>query len=287
MAQPPLSQEEFTKLRSQGLSVSQIVKFEKGEKPAPQQGSTGAEISQGFVKRGLSTLQNIGRVVTDPIQKGVEKVTGKKQIRAGFQDKTLELNNKKQKTGGTLFDVASFIAPAGAVTKGANITAKAIQGTRAVAGAGKGTQLAANLATRGAVEGTAFAGISAATTGSADEARDVGIISALFPAAGKILGTEGKFVTGSKPVTKAVEAVTRRLPEKIVSGLIKANKGHISYGKNPSRAILEEGITANSLEDLGTKIGTKIAEKNTAFNTVVETAGKANAQIPVKGFTKP
>jgi hypothetical protein len=31
----PLSKEQFSALRKQGLSVDQIVRFERGEKPAP------------------------------------------------------------------------------------------------------------------------------------------------------------------------------------------------------------------------------------------------------------
>ncbi len=74
----------------------------------------------------------------------------------------------------------------------------------------------------------------------------------LKPGAGAAIGAAVPLVIGG---VRIAGAIAKDQAPRIINSLIGTKKNSFSYGKNPGRAIAEEGITANSLPDLEDKVG--------------------------------
>lgn len=81
--------------------------------------------------------------------------------------------------------------------------------------------------------------------GAFDNAGEAGAISAAIPIAGKFISKIGQ---GSQTAA-----------EGIINKLIKPAMKDLGYGKDPARGILNEGISANSFEDLKKKVSDAVA----------------------------
>mgnify|MGYP001596690245 CR=1 FL=1 len=100
----------------------------------------------------------------------------------------------------------------------------------------------------------------------------------------------GAAVGGALPVAFAGKAALGVLKKegapRVINSLVKPLLKDFSYGKNPGRAVAQEGIVANSLEDLGTKISSsreKIGREISTQNSILE--GKA--LLNLEGAFKP
>lgn len=100
----------------------------------------------------------------------------------------------------------------------------------------------------------------------------------------------GTFVGGAIPLgiggVQAGMAIAKEQAPRIINSLITPKIKDFSYGKNPGRAISEEGIVANSLDDLGTKV-------NQSRQKVGQTIGdltnnlEGKVQLNLKGSFAP
>lgn len=201
--------------------------------PFLQQVGTGA--AKELASTGLGIGQ-IGRGIQKILSSGVDLVTGTKGFGLGepsILDKGSEAELKArealtpqgagEKIGAFGAELATFAIPGGAATK-----------------ATKG----ANVLTRAGALGATDITTAAIQQGEFNkEAVDAGIIAAAFP----VVGKAGQLAKGALP--SGSDAGGR-----VINSLIKPLLKDFSYGKNPGKAVAEAGITANSLDELGSKI---------------------------------
>lgn len=68
-----------------------------------------------------------------------------------------------------------------------------------------------------------------------------------------------------------------QLDSRIINSLIKPGKNSFAYGKNPGRAVAQEGLAAGSLDDLGQKVTTRKQEVGQQLEqTLAEGSGSIN-----------
>lgn len=99
-------------------------------------------------------------------------------------------------------------------------------------------------------------------------------IDALKPGAGALIGAA---IPGAGVVKNATVRFGNNQAPRVINSLIKPLAKDFSYGKNPGRAIAEEGIIANNFDDLITKItdsrqkvGREIGELGNKLSTKAE-----------------
>jgi len=151
-----------------------------------------------------------------------------------------EARTDAQKVGKVGGDIAQFFVPGGAAARAGKVN-KAIQQSR---GAGKLTQFGARIAPQVAAD----IGVGTLQTGSPVEGLKVGALSAALPIAG----------AGLSKVKRAIPTPSAtKTSERIINSLVKPLKRFESYGKNPARGVVSEGIVFNTLEEGATKIGAR------------------------------
>lgn len=167
-----------------------------------------------------------GRTIQGLLSKGADKLLGSKGFGAPTAPKAPEDQTGAYKTGQFAGEVATFAAPGG-------VAAKAVA--------------KAPFLVKTGVTAATDALTQALSSGEVDaQTRDAAIAGAIFPGASKLLGKAGGLIPSGK------EAAA-----KVVNSLIKPLLKDFSYGKNPGRAVAEEGITGNSFDELAEKIGAR------------------------------
>lgn len=243
-----LNKEQFLQLRQQGLSVDQIVEFEKKQKPGViaqkeevrPKGTLG-NIAYGAGKGILSTATSLGQLAL----KGYTLLPGeqplaKQAIETGekFKEK-LKPTTTAQKVGFVGEQIAEMFIPTGLGAKGlqvgANLTSKApkiVQGATKLLGGSIG-------------EAVEFAGKTfLQTAGDLRQTRDAAIVGGVASPAIKAISAVGK-------------GVFKFLPEKLYSQIFKRTEDDLSLfyqtvakGKtvNPTLAkeVLDRGLVGNS-----------------------------------------
>jgi len=274
--------------KSEGVDLSPFV--QKTPTQSMQSESDGVKgilgVGVGAVKGVGSTIKGLGELggkLLSPIEKGINKITGMtpEKIAATEQAyglskggdvftpgsdanmKATELitaNSGAEKLGKTVEQVGEFFIPGskGAqvekliATKGSAALPEITNIVSKIPGLAKNaSKIAEKLVATGS-KSVAQAGegalVTAAQTGGDERAvKDAAIISSLFPVAGAVAGKGMDIAKG----------ISKDMAPRIVNSLIKPLAKDLSYGKNPGRAIAEEGITASSLEDLVQKIGAR------------------------------
>lgn len=181
----------------------------------------------GFLKGRAKTALNIlgiGNKIGNFLKMGSRGTTGSEEL-PGFNQaqEALKPTNTAEQVGDTAGSIAEYTLPFGKVAKvekGMSWLGKA--GTEALVGGGVTTAQEGEL--------------------NKDVALNTGI-SFLFPAVGA-----------------AKNAITKSLPEskntasRLINSLIKPLQKDLSYGKDPGRAVAEEGIIAKDMEELAQKI---------------------------------
>ena len=181
----------------------------------------------------VAPFGRIGERVLEPVAKGLSKLTGQ-DIKAPTTYREFEPETTAGKIGEFVGEVSQFAIPGGAVT-------------RATKGLG--------LATRAITEGVTSGGVAMLQTGEIDkDTRDIAILSAIFPVAGGA-------------IKSARVKLGQKAAPRVINSLIKPLKKDMSYGKNPGRAVAQEGIIANSLDDLENKIGEKLGTRLTQLES--------------------
>ncbi|HEY1747819.1 MAG TPA: hypothetical protein VGG11_13790 [Xanthobacteraceae bacterium] len=143
----------------------------------------------------------------------------------------------------------------GATDLGTQVAAKLAPklASKAAAVASKAIPFVARSAAAGIDQG----GKTALGGGSQGQSVGMGIAGALTPSLGAAL----KGVKDALPSTASG----------IINSIVKPLKNSFAYGHDPARGILNEGITANSLDDLQTKIGTARQSVGKQISTLAQT----------------
>lgn len=231
-------------------------------------GQVGVGVGKSFTgaAKGMASLgENIGDAIST-------KVFGDKTLAPKFSEsipKNLyEPTNTAQKVGKFVGDVAQFAVPGGAVTKGTQTVLK----TGLLADKATKLQKGIGLAGQGLAEGLTAGSVSAVQKGEFDkESRDVAILSAIFPAAGK-LATGMKVKIGEKAAPR------------IINSLIKPLKKDMAYGKNPGMAVAKEKILASSLDDLEAKVGERLTKRLSEYEQKLAQSKKT---FDIQNVVKP
>lgn len=133
-----------------------------------------------------------------------------------------------------------------------------IAGSTPLMNIGGGLTKLPNLA-RLAIGGAAYSG--AKSFGEGNNTLDIAKDAAMGAAATYAMG-KGAEIAG-KGIIKGAELASKGLgkaPGAVINSLIKPLLKDFSYGKNPGRAVASEGIVANNLDELATKIGQRRQE---------------------------
>lgn len=92
--------------------------------------------------------------------------------------------------------------------------------------------------------------------------------------------------TGMSKVGTKLQGAKNEASERIINSLIKPLQKDLSYGKNPARGVLSEGIVANSLEDLANQVSNRRGEIGKQIGEMVAASDKpiilTDALKPIK-----
>lgn len=237
-------------------------------------GKGALDIGIGAAKGLAESGQNISKPILEPIASVIDKATlkpGQEPQDIGFDEKYLESTNSMQKLGKFAEQTAELAVPitkVGSAIKGVNLAAKVLPN------AGKATKLLVNTLPRAVAEALTTAGVVSAQEGEVDQDAVVsGILTGAIPFAGAVGGQISKSLGSG-------------LSARIINSLIKPLAKDFSYGKNPGRAVAEEGIIANSLDDLGSKIektlDTRVGELQQMLKSVDDTGVKIDLRSTLK-----
>jgi len=156
----------------------------------------GAELSTGFTKRGIETLQNIGKFTMGAATLGLAK---EQVAKTGLSQGVLQRATPLEETGAFANDIAQFFIPGGSIVKigkGAQLAVKTGLGAR------KGAGLVA-LGARAGTEALGFGAIGSAQKGEVD--KPTSIVAGLIPVGGALLsrlaGGASRFLFGPKGQT--------------------------------------------------------------------------------------
>lgn len=237
----------------------------------PEQSGAIAGFAKGIGESALGALHGVGRIgrgIQKTIAGGAEKIgfgsvfpTGKPGV---FDEGSEEFAKAKEittpettseKVGKIAGDILQYVIPVSKVSKATS---------------------GASLLSRVLAEGSVSGGIAALQSGEfGKDARDVAIVSALFPAGGALLKA-GKTAAGG--------VIGKEGASRIVDSLIKPLKKDLAYGKNPGRAVAEEGIVANTLDELETKIGARLEKR---LGDLKNMLSGGNAKVTLDNVFKP
>jgi len=81
--------------------------------------------------------------------------------------------------------------------------------------------------------------------------------------------------------------VTETYPMRLINNLIKPSTADMKFGRNPARAILEEGLTGNSLHELGDKTFARIHEVGKEIDRQAKLPQNASKVVDVSSSLKP
>lgn len=214
------------------------------------------------------TPQPTKKPMMDRVASGLTTVFGGKYIGEAIGTQIAKLRVPKEQrqfiskgpTGrqlaGDVLQSAALFTPVGRIAKGISTGARALGVAKGAAAIGK--------IGAGATAGAAFDVASNLQEGR--KATDLGVgtaIGAAIPAAGVAKNVALRFSGRQAP--------------RIINSLIKPLAKDFSYGKNPGRAVAEEGIVANNFDDLITKI----TESRQKVGQQIGQLGQKLSQSPV------
>lgn len=170
----------------------------------------------------------------EKVQKGME---GKPKLQEQFKQEFSGGNEGAYDIGRFGGEIASLVTPVGAVGKATNVATKTALGSTKLAP--KTIEAVGKVAQAGA-EGLAFTKGVEIIEGEKQSIGDYALNAGLNMA----------FPVGGLALKKAGEL----LPSRIINSLIKPLQKDFAYGKNPGKAVSEMGITANTFEELISKV---------------------------------
>ena len=230
------------------LEKAQRLGIQPANVPKPQLSPYGkisnvlGEASEGFVKKGLNTLQNVGNIIAKPL--GSALGVPKEQI--GINPARLQLTNTAQKIGGGIETIAEFLAPSSKIAKAEALGTGLVKGATKLAGLARtgirtGTEVIANTATTAAQQG-GF---------DNNEVKTSAIISALFPSLG------GLTALGANKASLAIE-----------KALVKPIAKNLEEGFKPENVFKYK--VGGSLNSTLTKTETAISQRAEKVNQIAK-----------------
>ena len=198
--------------------------------------------------------------------------------------------------------VALDVATAGTFAKGAQSFKAVKAATKAVVPAAQVAGEATGLGSKLAQVGKQYlksTGKLAATGYGYDVANNLKDGKTGTEAATPGLGTAvGAALPVLPALSKTAGAFGKASAPKIVNSLVKPLLKDFAYGKNPGRAIAEEGITGNNLEhlsqnisnrrgEIGKEIGSLSSRLDATADTAAEAGGRGRQVLQLEGSLKP
>lgn len=216
----------------------------------------------GAGKGALSTLQGASTLGQKILGKGAALLVSQSREITKIPERFTTPEGTAQKLGFGAEQIGEFAVPftkIGKVEKGLGLAEK---GLKALTG-------------RATLEAGVGGGITALQTGGdIKSTQDSAIISAAFP----FLGKSAQIAKGFLPEGKAIGA-------RVINSLIKPLSKEFSYGKNPGRAVAEEGITGRTLDELTNNITTRKNEIGSKIGDIIKSIkGKidlSNLVLPI------
>lgn len=170
--------------------------------------------------------------------------------------------NFGEKVGFTGEQIAEFFVPATAplrIGKAVGQTAKAVGKAPNVV---KGLRLGATVGSEAGIAGLQ----TAVQQGEIDSATITNaVLAGSFPLGGKLAGL------ASKPFRKYL---SEKLPSKLINNVIRPSKNEFLFGRNPGKAVVDEGITANTREGLLKEINSRRIEIGRTTNKALQDVPK-------------
>jgi hypothetical protein len=81
--------------------------------------------------------------------------------------------------------------------------------------------------------------------------------------------------------------VTKSIPKGLITQLIRPMAADVKFGKNPTEAVLREGLTGNTLEQLGDKTFDRLHEIGRELDTKANDPSIANTKVDTSGAMQP
>lgn len=220
------------------------------------------EIAKGFGKGALGTvrgLSSLGERAVSGILKAIlsedtEEKLGLEQETTGAEEliseELITADTIPEKIGLGVERFLEVALPAGQLATAENSLRAAASSTK-FAQNSKALAKASDLLVRMSTQGTIGGVETAVRKGDVDKQVFVAAgLSALLPAVGDTL----------KGIKGGIKKISAKNSEKLVNSLIKPKTKQFLFGKNPGKAVADEGIVASNLDDLTTKIFDKADE---------------------------
>jgi len=277
--------------------LSQILGTKESEVSSYQEGAKGLKgVAKGAIKGLASTMEGGSRLFGSAVAKGFDVIGMDKTAESmrgdfaegkEFAETELRPEGAAEKIGYGVEQFAEFFAPMGLATK----ATKAIKGAEILKALPKGYRTAATLLGISGVEGMSFAAVTAAQEGEFNkEVRNSFLFGAAFPLATTGGGAALKGIAKSKsaqviaaaaakPIKQFNEFLSERVSSKLINTIMRPQTKDFVFSKadpgkllrDPGRAVVKEGIVANSrmqlaekmftkLDDIGVEIGSKLKQ---------------------------
>lgn len=252
------------------------------------------QFATGMGKGALSTLRGAGELGTKILdfatggapQEGsalakASNIYRSETVEGAKAKEALKPTTGAEKFGFGVEQVGEFFIPASKIAQVEKVLAEGSKGTALVSRltslvGKKAAEAIATTGTKATVRAIEGGGIVALQSGGdAKQVKEAGLISAAFPVVG----------AGASALKEAIK--TPEAGARIINSLIKPLLKDFSYGKNPGRAIAEEGITASNLDDLAQKIGQRRQEIGSEIGEIVSEVSKQGKTINMANVIKP
>lgn len=199
------------------------------------------DFAKGFGKGVFNTVQGAAEVGNEVFGDIAQKIVGgqKNELKKMPEELTTP-SNTAQKLGFGTEQVGEFFVPGGVISKAATKGEKVAKITQ---------------------EAVKLGGVSSAQNSNVKDA-GVDALVALG------LGVVGAGAT--KAVKPLKEVLSEKVPGRMLNSIIKPGVNDFNFGKDPGKAVVKEGITGKSLEDLFKKISEKKREIGSQISAEVK-----------------
>lgn len=209
----------------------------------------------------------------------IEEIPG--AIGEAFTEARLTPKTGAEKAGKFVEQTAEFFIPAGKAATVEKIIAKGINkgsfaklapiiGENAASKVAKSGALGGKVAVRAAEGGGV---IAVQSGGDEKQITDAALVSAVFPIAGA--------------TAQGIKKALKKQAPRLVNSVVKPLQKDFAYGKNPGRAIAEEGITGSSFEELAKGIRARKEEFGKSISNILKKVTKADRKIDLSNALSP
>jgi len=295
----PVAQEEFKsnfniRENTGAVNIDELVsKYTNPEQPTEKKGgflsSTAKSIANfgiGVGKGAISTLEGASSLGERMLRgatkallpKAAEEVMGisgdleQTEAEKLIPEEYRTPEGTAQKAGFMTEQIAEFFIPGAASAK----VGKAAKASKYLETAPKWAKELVPLLSRSLTEAGVVGTQVSIQQGKADkEALGAAGVAAAFPIAGAALSKAAQPLKELRP----------KVASRLINSIIKPRAGEFAYGKNPGLQIAKEGIVANSMDDLISKVSKKKAEVGRMIGDAIKPV--ANEIVSAKNVLNP